>query len=483
MMRTKVSKKLKWIIGSVLGVVLVGGVSSAAYAAHYGDLVLPHTTIAGHSLAGQSRDEAQKVIENQVANATVTITVTGGDTTAQPVSVTLAQAGVNVDTQATVDAVMQRNTGFFSRMGALFSNYDVPVVYQIDDATFQKFADQFSSDSNDPVQNAAVVLKDGSFQVIPAQAGQGVDTHQLKTAVEQAAQTLTSVSQSLQMQEIQPTVSTEQAQTVADEATKLTTINVTLKTPNRSLSASEADKASWVTLPEKCDGTSKPEFDAEKVSEWVKTTTESTNDAAVKGIKNLNSRGDVVAVAKKATPSYVANNTDQLAQAAVEAVTQGKDYEGSITYDVGEEEYDTRTIADGAEGMVYQAAPGEKWIDVNLSNDTVTAYEGTTIMQGPIAMVPGAPETPTVTGIYHVYLKNASQTMRGKNADGTDYVTPGVPWITYFTGSYALHGAPWRSSFGWSGPGGSHGCVNMPVDGAKWIYDWADIGTTVVSHY
>ena len=70
-----------------------------------------------------------------------------------------------------------------------------------------------------------------------------------------------------------------------------------------------------------------------------------------------------------------------------------------------------------------------------------------------------------------------------ENADGTKYETEGVPWVTYFTGSYAMHGAPWRSSFGWSGYGGSHGCVNMPVDAAKFIYDWTDMGDTVVVHY
>ena len=101
-------------------------------------------------------------------------------------------------------------------------------------------------------------------------------------------------------------------------------------------------------------------------------------------------------------------------------------------------------------------------------------------MRGPVSIVDGAPETPTVTGTYHIYLQNATQTMRGQNADGTPYEAEGIPWISYFYEGYALHGAPSRSSFGFSG---SHGCLNMPVGEAKWIYDWATIGTTVVSHY
>ena len=107
-------------------------------------------------------------------------------------------------------------------------------------------------------------------------------------------------------------------------------------------------------------------------------------------------------------------------------------------------------------------------------------YEGAMVVRGPVLMVDGAAETPTVTGTYHVYLKYESQTMRGENADGTPYVSEDVPWVTYWYSGYALHGAPWRSSFGYSG---SHGCVNMPVDQALWFYNWTEIGTTVVSHY
>ena len=96
-------------------------------------------------------------------------------------------------------------------------------------------------------------------------------------------------------------------------------------------------------------------------------------------------------------------------------------------------------------------------------------------------MVNGMPGHETATGTYHVYLKTAVQDMGC--TPGWDYCTPDVPWNTFFTGSYALHGAYWRNSFGYAGAAGSHGCVNMPVDEAKWIYDWSEIGTTVVSHY
>jgi hypothetical protein len=121
---------------------------------------------------------------------------------------------------------------------------------------------------------------------------------------------------------------------------------------------------------------------------------------------------------------------------------------------------------------------GERWIDVNLSTYTLTAFEGgTPVYSSPI--VDGAPGTPTVRGTFYIYWKLESQTMRGPNADGSEYVTEDVPWVMYFYADFALHGAYWRSSFGYSG---SHGCVNMPVGDAAWLYGWAGYGTRVEVH-
>jgi lipoprotein-anchoring transpeptidase ErfK/SrfK len=49
----------------------------------------------------------------------------------------------------------------------------------------------------------------------------------------------------------------------------------------------------------------------------------------------------------------------------------------------------------------------------------------------------------------------------------------------YFYSGYALHGAYWHNNFGHPM---SHGCVNLPVDVSKWMFEWAPIGTMVVSH-
>jgi hypothetical protein len=127
--------------------------------------------------------------------------------------------------------------------------------------------------------------------------------------------------------------------------------------------------------------------------------------------------------------------------------------------------------------LVYETN-GEKWIDVNLTNQTLTAYEG----QLPVfsALVSsGLPQYPTVVGTYAIYVKYTSARMRG--GYGWDaYDLPNVPYVMYFYKGYGLHGTYWHSNFGTPM---SHGCVNLATPDAEWIFNWAPIGTKVVSHY
>jgi hypothetical protein len=122
--------------------------------------------------------------------------------------------------------------------------------------------------------------------------------------------------------------------------------------------------------------------------------------------------------------------------------------------------------------------PGERWIEVNTSSFTLTAWAGDTpVMQ--TLIVTGASLTPTVEGEFHIYWKIPSQTMTGLNTDGTRYTQADVPSVMYFFQDWAIHGTYWRSTFGYAA---SHGCVNVPMAGASWLYERASVGTRVVVH-
>lgn len=121
-----------------------------------------------------------------------------------------------------------------------------------------------------------------------------------------------------------------------------------------------------------------------------------------------------------------------------------------------------------------------KWIDVNISRQTVTAYIGAKPIKTVLTST-GTRLHPTVTGTYKVYAKVPSQTMTGgSRAAGDYYRLPGVPNIMYFYQGYALHGTYWHRNFGHPM---SHGCVNLTLADAAWFFTWTPMRTIVRPHY
>lgn len=122
-----------------------------------------------------------------------------------------------------------------------------------------------------------------------------------------------------------------------------------------------------------------------------------------------------------------------------------------------------------------------KRIEVNLSTQVLSAYEydqivfQTNISSG----IPnGRPNprvisTKTPSGEFRIFEKYPSKHMGDGNlfADIDDYELPGVPWTSFFTESgIAFHGTYWHDNFGTPM---SHGCINMRIEEAKWLFRWA----------
>jgi len=119
-------------------------------------------------------------------------------------------------------------------------------------------------------------------------------------------------------------------------------------------------------------------------------------------------------------------------------------------------------------------AGGIKWIDIDLSEQRLRAYQGNTIVLSSLVSTGRAPYY-TVTGRFRIRSKLRYQAMSGPG-----YYLPNVPHVMYFYRGYAIHGAYWHNLFGTPT---SHGCVNMNLTDAAWLYNWTPIGTLVVVHW
>ncbi len=92
----------------------------------------------------------------------------------------------------------------------------------------------------------------------------------------------------------------------------------------------------------------------------------------------------------------------------------------------------------------------------------------------------------TPTGTYHIYAKETNVTLTGSDSTGSwsDPVSYWMPFLYNQYGTYGFHDASWRpaTAFGNISPdsaNASHGCVELPLATAKWLFDWSRIGTTL----
>ncbi|HOH20554.1 MAG TPA: L,D-transpeptidase family protein [Anaerolineaceae bacterium] len=127
-------------------------------------------------------------------------------------------------------------------------------------------------------------------------------------------------------------------------------------------------------------------------------------------------------------------------------------------------ETSTPVILPGIEG---------RWIDVDLSEQMLFAYEGTERVASFLVST-GTALYPTEQGEYRIYVKYLFTDMHG-----SDYFLPDVPFTMYYSGDFSIHGTYWHHNFGTPM---SHGCINMDTSEAEWLYNWASVGTIVNIH-
>ena len=125
--------------------------------------------------------------------------------------------------------------------------------------------------------------------------------------------------------------------------------------------------------------------------------------------------------------------------------------------------------------------PEERWIVVDLYEQTVTAYDAGQLVYATVAST-GLSGRWMRPGLHQVWIKLQSDDMTGGEItpDGSNfYFLDNVPWVMYFDGARALHGTYWHNKFGTQS---SRGCVNLTKLDAHWFFDFTETGTWVYVH-
>lgn len=112
--------------------------------------------------------------------------------------------------------------------------------------------------------------------------------------------------------------------------------------------------------------------------------------------------------------------------------------------------------------------PDDRWVAVDLFEQTLVAYEGDKMVFASL-ISSGLPRWGTHEGLFQIYERYEATRMSGASGQPDFYFIEEVPYVMYFDGDIGLHGTYWHDRFGYRQ---SHGCVNLSIMDAWWLFDW-----------
>ena len=133
----------------------------------------------------------------------------------------------------------------------------------------------------------------------------------------------------------------------------------------------------------------------------------------------------------------------------------------------------------------------ERWVDVNVSQQVITAYEGDRPVYASMVSTGRYGGSRTVKGAFKIWVKLSAIAMDNTDEELDEeldedilYEDGGlpdeerhlfslhdVPWTQFFHENFALHGVYWHDRFG---NRKSHGCVNLAPQDARWFFNWTE---------
>ena len=161
----------------------------------------------------------------------------------------------------------------------------------------------------------------------------------------------------------------------------------------------------------------------------------------------------------------------ELQRYAVVPILDAKDAGDGTWYKIGEGQWVSAQHVRRIAPVVRPkgVGPDERWIEVNLREQTLAAYEGSDMVYATL-ISSGLARWQTIVGLFRIWVKIKAGKMSGGSLEKGDYYyLADVPWTMYFKGGYGLHTAYWHDDFGRPK---SHGCVNLSPLDAYWLFQW-----------
>ena len=436
-------------IGIGAGAVVVALVATSVI------LIAPGTTVGGVPVGGMTEGAAADAISQAFGETTVVLAGEGGDA-----EVTAADLGATIDASGLASQAYTEHPMW--NVGAWFADIPAGTVELDTEQATAALRDAAPGLYTDPVDaTLAFDAATASYVVTPAVEGAGVDV----AAVQEALQEAFEAGQS--------TVELDTTLAPVDATTPTFVADATAATLNgildqagfyvgaeRTVPVARDVVASWLTITPGDRGTFDIAADPAKIQATVDGLAPLVNRPVQNGTVITNSAGEVLL---EETAGVAGRELGDVSGVADAFATQLAGGNGAFELPVSEVAPVMTTLA--------------RRIEVNLSSQTTTLFENGQVVNS-YAISSGLPGWETPTGNFTVFAHVRIQDMGC--VPGVDWCTRDVPWVTYFAPDVGFHGTYWHDNFGTPM---SHGCVNMPVGIAEYVYNWAPEGTEVSVFY
>jgi len=154
----------------------------------------------------------------------------------------------------------------------------------------------------------------------------------------------------------------------------------------------------------------------------------------------------------------------------VQIFAEVMDEEGWIWYLIGPNQWVNQRFVSVVKKVERPEGVSGRWVAVDLYEQTLVAYEDDTPVFSTLVST-GLPDWDTNEGIFKVWARLDIEGMSGATGAPDAYALQSIPWVQYFDNDISLHGTYWHDLFGYRR---SHGCVNMSISDARYIYQWMD---------
>lgn len=435
-------------VGLSIGLLAIGAGAASTI------LIAPGTTIAGIPVGGLTPGAAADVVTAHLANTEITLSDVDGD-----IIVTGADLGAALDARALADEAFAAHP-MWNLSGWMPAPIEGRITLDTELAT-ETLRGLVPASYQDAV-DATVVFDaaSGTYVATPAETGTGIDLDALTAAITDAlAAGDSTLSYSGGPAAAEAAITDQEATGTAEVLnTMLASIGFYVG-EERTVPVTPAVAATWLSVVDD-EGELTILADEDAIQTVVDTLPALVDRAAVNAESVVNSSGDVL---RELTAGVNGRALGDVTGAAGDFATQLEGGSAAFALTVEETAFESTTLT--------------RRIDVNLSQQHAYLYENDKLVNS-WAISSGLSGTPTPTGNFRVFAHTEMQDMGC--FEGAPYCTENVPWNTWFAPDIAFHGAYWHNNFGNQM---SHGCVNMPVDVAKFVYDWAPVGVDVAVHW